>query len=269
MSKTLDVSLDKAAFLGLWVAIIHPCLYRRSHASFQLESVLYGCHATAFLFSLWLFRISKSETVGKKFNPVLTFLVLTALFALSTTHVSINLARGVIAFVSYQGAPNGASTYLKQLWVSSNVAKQAAYVTNILISDSFALYRSYIVISNKLIQQQVDKPPTCNMVLRNKTFFLPSWCEDLSTLIIAFPICSLLASVVCGYKSVYNVSQRMPGEDAFMPAVLSLRTSLLVLSLVTNALVTLIIVVFLAWNSRQNQSVCRRACVSSVYASNA
>lgn len=105
--------------------VSHFWLARSHTLSFHLTI---GCHVTAFLFSLYLLR--KTETRAKKFNPVIIFLVLLALFVLSTTHISINLARGIVAFVSYQGSPNGASTYLKELWAPSNVAKQAAYVTN-------------------------------------------------------------------------------------------------------------------------------------------
>ncbi|KAJ3916222.1 hypothetical protein F5877DRAFT_12919, partial [Lentinula edodes] len=83
-----------------------------------------GCHTIVFLSSLYLLRNSKSSL---KFNPALTAVMLTVMFALSTTHVSINFARGLVAFVSYQETPFGASIYLKKLWALSNVMKQATY----------------------------------------------------------------------------------------------------------------------------------------------
>ncbi|KAJ3888453.1 hypothetical protein C8J55DRAFT_564766 [Lentinula edodes] len=119
----LDIPLDKAAFIGLWI-----------------ESILYGCHTIVFLSSLYLLRNSKSSL---KFNPVLTAVMLTVMFALSTTHVSINFARGLVAFVSYQETPFGASIYLKKLWALSNVMKQATYVTNMWVTFSIRMTLIY------------------------------------------------------------------------------------------------------------------------------
>ncbi|KAJ3792233.1 hypothetical protein GGU11DRAFT_803345 [Lentinula aff. detonsa] len=201
---TADILLDKATFIGLWI-----------------ESLLYGCHLTVFLFSLYVLRFNK---LTLKYNLTLTLLMLTAMFALSTIHMTSNLARGMVAFVSYQEKPFGASIYLKQLWALSNVTKQAAYVTNILIGDSFALYRSYVLLDD--ISFDCDK----------------RFCK-----LIVLPICTLIASAGCGYKSVYNLSQ-LPhsGANAFVQEIYNFRAGLLGLSLATNTLATMLVVVFIA-----------------------
>ncbi|KAJ3909110.1 hypothetical protein F5879DRAFT_172440 [Lentinula edodes] len=192
----LDIPLDKAAFIGLWI-----------------ESILYGCHTIVFLSSLYLLRNSKSSL---KFNPALTAVMLTVMFALSTTHVSINFARGLVAFVSYQETPFGASIYLKKLWALSNVMKQATYVTNILVGDSFAIYRSYIILTD--------------------THFK---CDKKFSKLVVFPICSLISSAVCGFKSVYNLSQISHfGESVFMYDIFHFRAALLGLSQTEKPLVS-------------------------------
>ncbi|KAJ3784502.1 hypothetical protein GGU10DRAFT_388256 [Lentinula aff. detonsa] len=171
--------------------------------STSLGNYFLGCHLTVFLFSLYVLR---------------------AMFALSTIHMTSNLARGMVAFVSYQEKPFGASIYLKQLWALSNVTKQAAYVTNILIGDSFALYRSYVLLDD--ISFDCDK----------------RFCK-----LIVLPICTLIASAGCGYKSVYNLSQ-LPhsGANAFVQEIYNFRAGLLGLSLATNTLATMLVVVFIA-----------------------
>ncbi|KAJ4473194.1 hypothetical protein C8R41DRAFT_924164 [Lentinula lateritia] len=130
-----DMPLDKAAFIGLWIESI---LYGEFHFSNSVppsDPLDYrpGCHTIVFLSSLYLLRNSKSSL---KFNPALTAVMLTVMFGFSTTHVSINFARGLAAFVSYQETPFGASIYLKKLWALSNVMKQATYVTNVWVTFS-------------------------------------------------------------------------------------------------------------------------------------
>ncbi|KAJ3987996.1 hypothetical protein F5890DRAFT_1494453 [Lentinula detonsa] len=162
-----------------------------------------------------------------------------------------NLARGMVAFVSYQEKPFGASIYLKQLWVLSNVTKQAAYVTNILIGDSFALYRSYVILND--ISFDCDK----------------RFCK-----LIVLPICTLIASAGCGYKSVYNLSQ-LPhsGANAFVQEIYNFRAGLLGLSLATNTLATMLVVVFIARKGYESgsrlpigemQNPYRKACFSLI-----
>ncbi|KAJ3740624.1 hypothetical protein DFH05DRAFT_434034 [Lentinula detonsa] len=228
---TADILLDKATFIGLWI-----------------ESLLYGCHLTVFLFSLYVLRFNK---LTLKYNLTLTLLMLTAMFALSTIHMTSNLARGMVAFVSYQEKPFGASIYLKQLWALSNVTKQAAYVTNILIGDSFALYRSYVILND--ISFDCDK----------------RFCK-----LIVLPICTLIASAGCGYKSVYNLSQ-LPhsGANAFVQEIYNFRAGLLGLSLATNTLATMLVVVFIARKGYESgsrlpigeiQNPYRKACFSLI-----
>ncbi|KAJ3932962.1 MAG: hypothetical protein NXY57DRAFT_974364, partial [Lentinula lateritia] len=242
-----DMPLDKAAFIGLWIESI---LYGEFHFSNSVppsDPLDYrpGCHTIVFLSSLYLLRNSKSSL---KFNPALTAVMLTVMFGFSTTHVSINFARGLAAFVSYQETPFGASIYLKKLWALSNVMKQATYVTNVLIGDSFAIYRSYIILTD--------------------THFK---CDKKFAKLTIFPICSLISSAVCGYISVYNLSQiSHVGESAFMYDIFHFRAALLGLSLVTNTSATMLVVVFIVWKSRQTekplvsttQNPYRKACFS-------
>ncbi|KAJ4477504.1 hypothetical protein J3R30DRAFT_3486679 [Lentinula aciculospora] len=207
---TADVLLDKATFISLWI-----------------ESILYGCHVAIFLSSLYLLRYRKPTL---KFSRTVTAVMLTTMFALSTTHMSINFARGLKAFVSYQETPFGASVYLRQLWASINVAKQAVYVINVLVGDSFALYRSYIILGETHFE-----------------------CDQRFRKLIVFPMCSLISSAACGYKSVYNLSQLSNlGENAFSRGIFDFRAALLGLSLVTNTFATLLIVVFIALKSKNN-----------------
>ncbi|KIK66851.1 hypothetical protein GYMLUDRAFT_37930 [Collybiopsis luxurians FD-317 M1] len=207
--RTSDISFEKASFIGLWV-----------------ESVLYGCHLAALIFFLYLSSKRKGDRI--RMNKKLCVVSLATLFALSTAHVLMNFVRGFVAFVSYQGAPHGAYAYLRELWAPTNVIKQAIYVTTILVSDSFALYRAYIALTST----------GCS-----------TFCKSL-----LLPGCSMVASIGCGYKSVHNVSQSLPGQNSYVDGILHWRGALLGLSLVTNTVVAMLIILFIALQTRDLQS---------------
>ncbi|KAJ3827136.1 hypothetical protein EV361DRAFT_880813 [Lentinula raphanica] len=192
-----------------------------------MESVLYGCHAAVFIFSLYFMRTNNPSL---RFNPNVTVSVLVIMFILSTTHLCINFSRGMEAFVSYQDTPFGASVYLKQLWAKSNMAKQAVYVLNIVVGDSFALYRSYIILNDPTIGN----------------------CNQLFCKLLLLPACTLICSAACGFKSVHNLGQ-LPhsGANAFMREIYSFRIGLFAFSLFTNTFNTLLVVALVTRQIRQ------------------
>ncbi|KAK7471139.1 hypothetical protein VKT23_002551 [Stygiomarasmius scandens] len=132
------------------------------------------------------------------------------MYAFSTAHVITDFARGIVAFIDYKKSPNGALDYIAQLWVWSNVFREALYATNNIVADSLVVYRCYVV-----------------------------WGAKFKVVVI--PIIMLISTSVCAYAAVYNFSTVKPGEDVFISNIAHWGTALFSLSLVTNVTVTSLI----------------------------
>ncbi|KAF5389039.1 hypothetical protein D9757_004956 [Collybiopsis confluens] len=168
-----------------------------------------GCHLASTIF--YICHTRKSTCSDSKINRNTTTAALIILFGLSTAHVSINFARGLQAFAPNHKTLGGASIYLEELWVSTNVVKQILFVTAMWA----LIWWAYIAVTKDGCEK------FC------KLLFLPGF--------------SMLASIVCGYNSVNSVAHSLPGENAFIDGILRWRGALLALSLLTNTLVVMLI----------------------------
>ncbi|KAF8890433.1 hypothetical protein BD779DRAFT_1517608 [Infundibulicybe gibba] len=202
-----DIPLDKASLVALWV-----------------ETLLYGAYAVLFSICIYILLYSRKPSSGLN-KPLLTTAV--AMFAMSTIHVAVGLARGIAAFIDSKDLQDGAISYFAEIWIWISIFKQALYVTNNVIADALVVYRCYVVWS-------------------------------FSVKIIVIPIILLISTTVCGYLAVFNFSQVHPGDSVFAPNIAEWGTALFSLSLATNITVTSLIAARIWWISREAQAVLGR-----------
>ncbi|KAJ7671239.1 hypothetical protein DFH06DRAFT_910331, partial [Mycena polygramma] len=175
----------------------------------------------AVLFGICVHILYSRRTPG---TPVNMLLLVTAvlMFAMSTIHICIGLARGLTAFIDRTGLPNGASEYYGEIWLWINIFKQALYVTNNIVADSLVIIRCYVV-----------------------------W--NFSYRVVAFPVIMLLATSVCGYVAVAQFARLVPGQDVFTTTIAEWGTTLFSLSLSTNIIVTSLIAGRIYWIGRRTK----------------
>ncbi|KIJ35026.1 hypothetical protein M422DRAFT_212789 [Sphaerobolus stellatus SS14] len=196
-----DIALDKTYLVTLWV-----------------ETLLYGSYAVLFSICIHILVFGPKRGVNR--NLLVTAV---AMFALSTIHVCVDLARAINAFITNSHEPEGASEYYAQIWLWLNIFKQALYATNNILADGLVIYRCYIV-----------------------------W--GFHWKIIVLPSIMLIGTTVCGYLAVFNFSQVVPGQNVFALNIAEWGTALFSLSLATNIVVTSLIAGRIWWISRQTQA---------------
>jgi len=110
--------------------------------SSALESILYGA-------SVCMFGVTLRVLLTKHLVTGTNHLVITAacaLFLFSTMHVSIDIARLIIAFVRIGNAsPEGIGPWLGNVSEKTYVLKSAIYVLQTLTGDAVIIYRCYKV----------------------------------------------------------------------------------------------------------------------------
>ncbi|KAF8634299.1 hypothetical protein AX17_004251 [Amanita inopinata Kibby_2008] len=121
----LDITLDKASLVSLWV-----------------ESLLYGAYAVLFALCVHAL-VHNKRTPGGLNKPLLVTAVV--MFTFCTVHICVGLARAISAFVGSKDKPGGALGYYAAIWLPLNIFKQALYATNNIVADGLVVYRCYVV----------------------------------------------------------------------------------------------------------------------------
>jgi len=107
-----------------------------------LQSILYGAFLVLYAGTIYVLVYRRAT---EKVNISL-LAAASAMFALSTTHISIDLSRLIEGFITYgRDTPGGALAYYGQINNWKHVFKSAVYCVQTLIGDSFVTYRTYIV----------------------------------------------------------------------------------------------------------------------------
>jgi len=122
-----DLALDKAELVSMF-----------------LQSLLYGAFLVLYFGTIYV--LVYRRTTDKVNIPLLA--AASAMFVLSTVHISLDLSRLIEAFITYGREPQvtgGAVAYYSQINNWKHVLKSAVYLVQTLIGDSFVTYRTYIV----------------------------------------------------------------------------------------------------------------------------
>ena len=145
------ISLDKAALISM---ILESLLYGSQHQSFSSCSITNilgsGIFTVMFGFTLWVLIHERRGRINMKLLvPALALYVLaTAVSYLIGSmpriihfmldcfkHLTIDVYRGVKAFITYQDVPGGTMAYLANLSSTSNLLRSSFYVLQTLLGD--------------------------------------------------------------------------------------------------------------------------------------
>jgi len=127
------------------------------------------------------------------------------MYILATAHVSLVLVRLINAFIFNGDTPDGAIIYLANIAIPVNRSKDMIYVTLIVLGDSILVWRCFMVWSRNYY-------------------------------VIAFPCIMVLGTAISGYGAVGQYY--LP--DPFTVTAVNWATSLLIVSMATNIVVTLL-----------------------------
>jgi len=141
------------------------------------------------------------------------------LYTLATTHVSLVLKRLIEGFIVYRDTI-GPIPYFSNVGYKINLAKDAIYITTILVGDSVVVWRLYIVWGKKL------------------------W-------IAALPMLLILGTAITGYACI--AQWELP--DVNYTASVYWATAMYSISLCTNVIVTIITATRIWWMSYRNERV--------------
>ncbi|TFK97090.1 hypothetical protein BDV98DRAFT_275205 [Pterulicium gracile] len=190
------ISVEKASFASLWV-----------------ETVLY----VLYLICMYILS-SRYRAVKSKAKASLVMMsVASALYALSSAHVIINLVRAIGAFID---DAKDAEVVLERISSPLSVGKQVVYVLSSLVADGLLIFRCFAVWGR-------------------------SW------KITAVPFVLFLGAIVTGFGTVYIISQATAsGKGFFDNSIRVWGTAAYALSLLTNISVTGLIASRIWWMSR-------------------
>ncbi|KLO17596.1 hypothetical protein SCHPADRAFT_994275 [Schizopora paradoxa] len=186
--------------------------------SICVESLLYGVYVVLFASCVQvIFVWRRGRNVADR--KLLAFTAL-SLFIFITWHVVVDAVRLYIAFRSINGIPNSAADYYANVSGPLSVMKTSIYVVVTLISDSFILYRSYVV-----------------------------WQRSLY--IIAFPFCIFLADLGTGIAAAQGLSKVTTEQTFFIERQDNLTKSFFTVTLALNTICSLLIAAKIYQNQRQ------------------
>ncbi|TFK95644.1 hypothetical protein BDV98DRAFT_577418 [Pterulicium gracile] len=192
------LSVEKASFAALWV-----------------ETVLYGAYTVLYMICMYI--LIKRPRKGSRLAMIA---VASALYALSSAHVILNMVRGLVAFIDEENA----EATLERISSPLSVAKQVSYAVAALLADGLLIFRCFAV-----------------------------WARNWR--IIVFPVLLFIGSTVTGFVAVYHVSQATStSEGYFYRRVAVWGTAAYMFSLVTNIIVTGLIASRIWWMSRAVQT---------------
>lgn len=128
----MGIPLDEAELVSLFVeSILYGASSRslRAHRADIHDSE--GLLIITFLACLYILVFRRNT---RRLNiPMVATAVL--LFVCATMHVSIDLARAILAFYTYRATPGGPSAYFADVRRITHVLKSAVYITETCISD--------------------------------------------------------------------------------------------------------------------------------------
>ncbi|KAJ6485433.1 hypothetical protein C8R47DRAFT_1130177 [Mycena vitilis] len=187
-------------------------------AALTCSSLFYGMFVVLFSTSMYLLvgryfanRGSRNAHQDSIFRSTV-FIAAICLFCAVTAHWIATVYRAFSAFIYFQQGDAAPEFYADTAQVSELV-QEGFLMISILIGDSLIIHRLWVVWEHR-------------------------------TVVVVFPICSLVALTMCSAVSMYTVSRRAPGSDIFADPWL---TSNCVLTLVTNMYSTALIT-FKIWN---------------------
>ncbi|KIJ16541.1 hypothetical protein PAXINDRAFT_10994 [Paxillus involutus ATCC 200175] len=179
-----------------------------------MESLFYGLYVMVFVQCMQVLRRRQSRPSD--------YLVGTAvsLFVLITAHLVVDLVRNMDAFTSEMGIPNYPTDYYNVFDSWKNILKSSLYIIITIISDSFIMYRCFIV-----------------------------WGRNYFVIIVPFLL--LLADIAIGIFWVYTLSLVVNGENIFTDALSVRLTTFYVITFVMNAMCTSLLA-FRIWRIQRN-----------------
>jgi len=188
--------------------------------SIAIESVLYGVYVVLFAscFQVVFKRRKGKNVAGRKLLAITSL----SLFLFITWHVIIDVVRLYSAFKTINGVANSAADYYSRVNAPLSVMKTSLYVVMTLISDSFILYRTYIV-----------------------------WQRSLS--IIAVPFCVFLADLGVGLAAAQGLSKVTPTQTLFVQRQDNLTKSFFTVTLALNTLCSSLIAARIYYKQRQTR----------------
>ncbi|RDX45908.1 hypothetical protein OH76DRAFT_913596 [Lentinus brumalis] len=117
-------ALDKAQLIALFV-----------------NSLLFGAFSVLYAIASWTLLYRNNRTR----QHLTVFAVSTGLWVLSIAYSSLTVHRALKAFSLNARQPDGALVFYSNISSASAVAKDAIYVTTLLLGDGFLTYRLFIV----------------------------------------------------------------------------------------------------------------------------
>ncbi|TCD70174.1 hypothetical protein EIP91_004644 [Steccherinum ochraceum] len=185
----MAILLDKAYLSAIW-----------------LETLFYGMNFVLFWICLFVLIIKRRTP---QVNKILVSIAL-AMFAMSTTHVSLGFQRLIEGFISRRDAPGGPAAFFSDVSIPANVVKVGLHTVNSIVGDSVVVWRCWLV-----------------------------WGRDWKMCVV--PVALVTASAVCGFAQTFYFARAKAAHSAFDHILQIWNGSLFSLSLATNLTVTLLI----------------------------
>jgi len=185
----MAILLDKAYLTAIW-----------------LETLFYGINFVLFWACLFVLVVKRRTP---KVNKLLVAIAI-AMFAMSTTHVSLGFQRLIEGFIKLRDAPGGPAAFFSDVSIPANVVKVGLHTVNSVVGDSVVVWRCWLV-----------------------------WGRDWKMCVI--PVLLVIASAVCGFAQTVYFARAKKLHSAFAHILQVWNGSLFSLSLATNLTVTILI----------------------------